>query len=211
MVLICGLLVLGSEAVQSLTPRTSQQDRRMLVSGVWDPFATSEFKTVFESASVGVRCGTRFGGVRSCGRGCWTSMCSSPGLPTSRWRSRVATASTPRACGIRAKTPGSNPRTGTPAHDRNGKALVREILEIRSTTQLFLWLTPTGPKAPGSLSTVQQLGKHEPTNAPRQASGNSTEHYVCVSWSDNTTCFHALSQRRGIYSCACPGGFVGVA
>ena len=41
-------------------------------------------------------------------------------------------------CGIRVKTPGANPVTGTFAHRRNGKALVHDFLKIRSTIQTFL-------------------------------------------------------------------------
>ena len=63
MALIWGLL--GSEAVQSLTPRTSLHDRRMLVGGAWGPTATSEFKTALDRASADAGCGTMPGGAPS--------------------------------------------------------------------------------------------------------------------------------------------------
>ena len=61
MAFVWGLFVNGPEAVQSLTRRTSLQDKHMLVSVAWCPIATRELKAALASASADAVCGTKLG------------------------------------------------------------------------------------------------------------------------------------------------------
>ena len=68
----------------------------------------------------------------------WPRMARWPAKGTGQGRDCLSNAAV-WGCGSRVKTPGCKPMTGTPAHDRNGKAVVQEeILELRSTIQMFL-------------------------------------------------------------------------